>query len=76
MTCVVGRSATADAPWTLLPPARLRRGRVDFMFMDHDKNAYLPDLQSILDRGWLHPWIDRRRRQHQFFPAPRSTANT
>ncbi len=25
------------------------------MFLDHDKNAYLPDLQSLLDRGWLHP---------------------
>ena len=23
------------------------------MFIDHDKGAYLPDLQSILDRGWL-----------------------
>ncbi len=26
------------------------------MFFDHDKNKPLcPDLQSILDRGWLHP---------------------
>ena len=25
------------------------------MFLDHDKNAYLDDLKSILDRGWLHP---------------------
>ena len=24
------------------------------MFVDHDKDAYLVDLQSILDRGWLH----------------------
>jgi len=28
---------------------------VDFVFVDHDKAAYLPDLQRILDRGWLHP---------------------
>ena len=28
---------------------------LDFVFLDHDKNAYLNDLQSILDRGWLHP---------------------
>jgi catechol O-methyltransferase len=28
--------------------------KLDFLFIDHDKNAYLPDLQSILDRGWLH----------------------
>ena len=29
-------------------------GKLDFLFIDHDKGAYLPDLQSILDRGWLH----------------------
>ncbi len=29
-------------------------GAVDFVFVDHDKAAYLPDLQGILDRGWLH----------------------
>ena len=29
-------------------------GAVDLLFLDHDKNAYLADLQSILDRGWLH----------------------
>jgi catechol O-methyltransferase len=30
-------------------------GRVDFVFVDHDKAAYLPDLERILSRGWLHP---------------------
>lgn len=30
-------------------------GSLDFTFIDHDKNAYLPDLQTILDREWLHP---------------------
>ena len=30
-------------------------GSVDFAFIDHDKAAYLPDLQLILDRGWFHP---------------------
>ena len=29
-------------------------GTVDFVFVDHDKRAYLDDLQSILERGWLH----------------------
>ena len=24
------------------------------MFIDHDKTAYLTDLQSIVARGWLH----------------------
>lgn len=30
-------------------------GALDFLFVDHDKNSYLADLQSILGRGWLHP---------------------
>ncbi len=28
-------------------------GSVGFVFIDHDKAAYLPDLQRILRRGWL-----------------------
>ena len=28
---------------------------VDLLFIDHDKNAYLTDLHSIVGRGWLHP---------------------
>ena len=30
-------------------------GSVDFVFVDHAKEAYLPDLMRILDAGWLHP---------------------
>jgi catechol O-methyltransferase len=30
-------------------------GALDFVFVDHDKNAYLPDLERIQDEGWLHP---------------------
>jgi catechol O-methyltransferase len=30
-------------------------GSVDFVFMDHDKDAYLADLQRIVTQGWLHP---------------------
>jgi len=30
-------------------------GSVDLVFVDHDKEAYLPDLQRLLERGWLHP---------------------
>jgi catechol O-methyltransferase len=30
-------------------------GTLDFVFVDHDKAAYLPDLQRILAEGWLHP---------------------
>jgi len=30
-------------------------GSLDFVFIDHDKAAYLPDLERILERGWLRP---------------------
>ncbi|MFE3002482.1 O-methyltransferase [Nocardia sp. NPDC059246] len=30
-------------------------GALDFVFIDHDKSAYLPDLRTILAAGWLHP---------------------
>jgi catechol O-methyltransferase len=30
-------------------------GSVDLVFLDHDKNAYLPDLQLIQREGWLRP---------------------
>ena len=29
-------------------------GGLDFVFVDHDKSAYLPDLQRILGENWLH----------------------
>jgi catechol O-methyltransferase len=30
-------------------------GSVEFAFLDHDKDAYLPDLQRILERRWFKP---------------------
>jgi catechol O-methyltransferase len=30
-------------------------GALDFVFVDHDKNAYLADLERIQDERWLHP---------------------
>lgn len=30
-------------------------GAVDVVFIDHAKHAYLPDLERLLERGWLHP---------------------
>src|SRR4051812_11423439 len=31
------------------------KGSLDFVFVDHDKAAYLPDVERILERGWLRP---------------------
>lgn len=30
-------------------------GSVDLAFIDHAKDAYLPDLELVVGRGWLHP---------------------
>jgi catechol O-methyltransferase len=30
-------------------------GALDFVFIDHDKKAYLPDLERIVEQRWLHP---------------------
>jgi catechol O-methyltransferase len=30
-------------------------GRLDFVFIDHDKSEYLPDLERIVEQRWLHP---------------------
>jgi catechol O-methyltransferase len=55
ITCVVGTIGdgghTLDA---LAGEHGFSSGALDFVFLDHDKAAYLRDLQSILDRGWLH----------------------
>jgi catechol O-methyltransferase len=31
------------------------KGALDLVFLDHAKEAYLTDLQLIIDRDWLHP---------------------
>jgi catechol O-methyltransferase len=30
-------------------------GAIDFVFVDHDKSAYLPDLKRIMEERWPHP---------------------
>ena len=55
VTCVVG--TIGDGGRTLDGLADQHgfiSGAIDFVFLDHDKDAYVADLQSILDRGWLH----------------------
>jgi catechol O-methyltransferase len=44
--------ATADA---LARDHGFGPGAADFVFLDHDKDAYLPDLELLLERRWLHP---------------------
>ncbi len=54
VTCVVG--TIGDGGRTLDRLANehgFASGSIDFVFLDHDKDAYLHDLKSILDRGWL-----------------------
>src|SRR5882757_6478716 len=56
VTCVVG--TIGDGGRTLDGLAEehgFASGALDFVFLDHDKNVYLDDLQSIMARGWLHP---------------------
>jgi catechol O-methyltransferase len=56
ITCVVGTVGDGGPTLqTLADEHGFSAGDVDFVFLDHDKHAYLPDLQSLLDRGWLHP---------------------
>lgn len=56
VSCVVGTigdgGATLDA---LERDHGVTTGAIDLLFIDHDKKAYVPDLMSILERGWLHP---------------------
>jgi catechol O-methyltransferase len=55
VTCVVG--TIGDGGLTLDKLASehgFADGKLDLLFVDHDKAAYLTDLLSILDRGWLH----------------------
>jgi catechol O-methyltransferase len=55
ITCVVGTLGDDGRTLEALGGQYgVTAGSVDFLFLDHDKNAYLTDLQSILERGWLH----------------------
>jgi catechol O-methyltransferase len=56
VTCVVGTIGDGGRTLDVLANEHgFTSGALDFVFIDHDKDAYLVDLQSILDRGWLHP---------------------
>ncbi|MCB1263135.1 MAG: O-methyltransferase [Mycobacterium sp.] len=55
VTCVVGTIGDGGRTLDVLRENGFTSGDLDFLFIDHDKNAYLADLCAILDRGWLHP---------------------
>ena len=40
---------------TLRRECNFTPGSLDLVFLDHDKNAYLSDLELILAERWLHP---------------------
>jgi catechol O-methyltransferase len=56
ITVVVGTLGDGGKTIARLEAAHgFAEGSLDFVFVDHDKAAYLPDLERILERGWLHP---------------------
>jgi catechol O-methyltransferase len=56
ITVVVGSLGDGGKTIARLEAAHgFAEGSLDFVFVDHDKAAYLPDLERILERGWLHP---------------------
>ena len=50
VSCIVGTIGDGGATLDALGFAP---GELDFLFLDHDKDAYLSDLHAILGRGWL-----------------------
>jgi catechol O-methyltransferase len=54
IACVVGTIGDGGKTLDALAESGFAAGTLDLLFIDHDKSAYLSDLQSILDRGWLH----------------------
>jgi catechol O-methyltransferase len=55
LTVLVGTLGDGATTAALESEHAIKSGSLDFVFIDHDKSAYLPDLKLILDRGWLHP---------------------
>lgn len=55
-TVVVGALGDARTPDLLQSEHGFSPASLEFVFVDHDKAAYLPDLRTILERGWLRHW--------------------
>lgn len=53
--CVVGTIGDGGRTLDTLAAAHgFATGNLDFVFLDHDKDAYLGDLARIVQRGWIH----------------------
>jgi catechol O-methyltransferase len=56
VTVVVGTLGDGGATIAALEREHgFTEGSLDFLFIDHDKDAYVPDLEHVLGRGWLRP---------------------
>ena len=56
VTCVVGTIGDGGRTLDVLADQHgFTTSALDFVFLDHENDAYLDDLNSIVDRGWLHP---------------------
>ena len=54
ITCVVGTIGDGGRTLDRLQTTHgFAPGTLEFLFIDHDKNAYLADLQAIVGRSWL-----------------------
>ncbi len=53
ITCVVGTIGDDGATLDKLAGYGFGPGNLDFMFIDHNKDVYLDDLESVMKRGWL-----------------------
>ena len=54
VTCVVGTIGDGGHTLDVLAGHGFGAESLDFLFIDHNKDVYLPDLLSITERGWLH----------------------
>jgi catechol O-methyltransferase len=55
VTVIVGSLGDGGATVDALRRSGFREGALDFVFVDHDKAAYAPDLELIVHENWLHP---------------------
>jgi len=55
VTCVIGTIGDGGRTLDALAGHGFEAGTLDLLFIDHNKDVYLPDLLSIEGRGWLHP---------------------